>query len=109
MTQRLFVYGTLAPGRPNEHVLSDISGTWANATVRGLLIQEGWGADQGYPGILLDEFAETVEGMLLTSDNLQCEWARLDDFEGSQYERVVARVQIEDGTIVDAFIYQLKK
>ena len=28
MIQRLFVYGTLAPGRPNEHVLSEIGGSW---------------------------------------------------------------------------------
>lgn len=26
MTERLFVYGTLGPGRPNEHVLRDIGG-----------------------------------------------------------------------------------
>ena len=28
MIQRLFVYGTLALGRPNEHVLRKIGGTW---------------------------------------------------------------------------------
>ena len=35
MTQRLFVYGTLAPGRANGHVLADVPGTWELATVRG--------------------------------------------------------------------------
>ena len=31
--ERLFVYGTLAPGRPNEHVLGEIEGSWEAATV----------------------------------------------------------------------------
>jgi gamma-glutamylcyclotransferase (GGCT)/AIG2-like uncharacterized protein YtfP len=33
VTDRLFVYGTLAPGRPNEHVLADLGGTWEPAYV----------------------------------------------------------------------------
>ena len=32
MIQRLFVYGTLAPGQPNEHVLGDIEGSWETAS-----------------------------------------------------------------------------
>jgi gamma-glutamylcyclotransferase (GGCT)/AIG2-like uncharacterized protein YtfP len=43
--ERLFVYGTLAPGRPNEHMLAEVDGEWETATVRGRLVQEGWGAD----------------------------------------------------------------
>ena len=35
MIHRLFVYGTLAPGRPNEHVLADVPGEWEPATVMG--------------------------------------------------------------------------
>ena len=38
----LFVYGTLAPGRPNEHILQDIGGTWKEGSVTGKLHQEGW-------------------------------------------------------------------
>ena len=41
MTDRLFVYGTLAPGRSNEHILADVPGTWEPAVVQGTLIQEG--------------------------------------------------------------------
>ena len=33
--QRLFVYGTLAPGRANAHVLTGIDGTWEEASVTG--------------------------------------------------------------------------
>ena len=53
--EKLFIYGTLAPGRPNEHKLRDIDGIWEEAIVKGILHQEGWGADMGYPGIILNE------------------------------------------------------
>ena len=109
MTQRLFVYGTLAPGRPNEHVLASVRGTWEPATVRGTLHPHGWGAAAGYPGIVLDEAAGEVHGLLFSSDHLAGEWARLDEFEGPGYERVLTTVRLEDGTPIDAFIYGLSE
>ena len=109
MLQRLFVYGTLAPGRANEHVLSDIAGTWSKGSVRGQLLQEGWGAERGYPGIVVDPAAELVHGFVLASDALTNEWERLDDFEGAEYERVVAEVELEGGQVVPAFLYQIKR
>ncbi len=42
--QRLFVYGTLAPGRANHKVLMNIPGSWETVTLRGTLLQDGWGA-----------------------------------------------------------------
>jgi gamma-glutamylcyclotransferase (GGCT)/AIG2-like uncharacterized protein YtfP len=107
MTHRLFVYGTLAPGRPNEHVLADIPGEWEPATVSGTLFQEGWGAAAGYPGIVLDERGGEVKGFLFSSDSLAGYWARLDEFEGEGYERVLTTARRADGTAVDAYIYQL--
>ena len=53
--ERLFVYGTLAPGQPNEHVLAAIGGTWEPAIDTGTLHQDGWGASLGNPGITLDD------------------------------------------------------
>ena len=50
MIERLFVYGTLAPGRPKEHVLADIEGSWEAATVTGTLRQAGWGRGNGLSG-----------------------------------------------------------
>src|SRR6187431_3232708 len=88
MTDRLFVYGTLAPGRPNEHVLAELRGTWAPATVRGTLHPEGWGAALGYPGIVLDETDGAVRGLIFSSEDLGAHWTRLDAFEGEGYERV---------------------
>jgi gamma-glutamylcyclotransferase (GGCT)/AIG2-like uncharacterized protein YtfP len=69
MTHRLFVYGTLVPGRPNEHVLANVPGEWEPATVTGTLLQEGWGAAMGYPGIVLDERGDEVKGFLFSSES----------------------------------------
>ena len=107
MNHRLFVYGTLAPGRPNEHVLADVPGKWEPATVMGTLLQEGWGATMGYPGIILDEHGGEVEGFLFSSESLAEHWARLDKFEGEGYERVLTTVKLKDGTAVEAYIYRL--
>jgi len=109
MTHRLFVYGTLAPGRPNEHVLADVPGEWQPATVNGTLLEQGWGAAAGYPGIVLDEHGGEVEGFLLSSKSLAKHWARLDEFEGEGYERVLTTVKLRDGTIVNAYIYKLRE
>ena len=107
MTEKLFVYGTLGPGRPNEHVLKAIGGVWKNATVRGKLRQEGWGSEIGYPGLDLDENGEEIGGFLFISENLSSHWKALDDFEGEGYERVVTQAKLEDGSLVDAYIYVL--
>jgi len=108
MTDRLFIYGTLAPGRPNEHVLAEVPGTWEPATVKGILLQEGWGAAVGYPGIVLDELGGEVHGFIFSSEELSAHWARLDEFEGDGYERVVTSAELGDGTVVKAHIYALK-
>ena len=46
----LAVYGTLAPGQPNHHVLTPLGGEWTDGLVEGDLLPEGWGAALGYPG-----------------------------------------------------------
>jgi gamma-glutamylcyclotransferase (GGCT)/AIG2-like uncharacterized protein YtfP len=108
MTERLFVYGTLAPDRPNEHVLADVPGSWEQATVKGTLFQEGWGACLGYPVIVLNELGSEVHGFVFSSEELAPHWARLDEFEGDGYERVVTLVKLGDGTVVKAHVYALK-
>jgi gamma-glutamylcyclotransferase (GGCT)/AIG2-like uncharacterized protein YtfP len=107
MTQRLFVYGTLAPGRPNEHVLANVAGEWQPATVTGRLIKQGWGAALGYPGLVLDEHGEQVAGFVFTSDKLPEYWTRLDEFEGAAYDRVLTNARLTDGRTVEAFVYTL--
>lgn len=107
--ESLFVYGTLGPGRPNAHILEKIGGTWREGHVAGSLIHEGWGAEMGYPGIILDNSGNRVQGFLFTSENLQCHWDVLDEFEGSQYERVPVKVTTDDGETVISCIYMLRQ
>jgi gamma-glutamylcyclotransferase (GGCT)/AIG2-like uncharacterized protein YtfP len=109
MIKKLFVYGTLGPGRPNEHIMINIGGTWEEASVTGALHQEGWGSEMGYPGIILDKDGDKVEGFLFSSDKIAEYWAELDEFEGEAYERVLTTVELQNGTSVDAYIYTLKR
>ena len=44
------VYGTLAPGQPNHHVVEPFEGEWTDGLIEGDLLPEGWGAALGYPG-----------------------------------------------------------
>lgn len=109
MIHRLFVYGTLAPGQPNAHVLADVPGTWEPASVTGTLLAQGWGAAIGYPGIVLDERGETVHGQVFSSEALADHWARLDAFEGDGYRRVPTTARLDDGRTVDAYVYSLSE
>ena len=108
MQRKLFVYGSLAPGRPNEHILSPLGGTWQPATVKGHLKQAGWGAAMGFPGLMLDGQGEAVAGLVFTAQKLDDFWAVLDDFEGEQYERVLTEASLEDGRSVEAYVYVLR-
>lgn len=109
MTSRLFVYGTLAPGRPNEHVLAGIPGAWESASITGTLVHQGWGAALGFPGVIVDAHGEDrVDGFLFTSDRLDEHWHRLDEFEGDGYERVPTSVRVAEGRVEDAYVYVLR-
>jgi gamma-glutamylcyclotransferase (GGCT)/AIG2-like uncharacterized protein YtfP len=105
----LFVYGTLAPGKPNEHILGNKFGTWVEASVRGSLYQEGWGAALGYPGLVLDDNAEKVVGLVFSSDELPDLWSMLDEFEGEGYQRVLTTAEFTNGTKAQVYVYQIKK
>lgn len=108
MIERLFVYGSLGPGRQNEHVLAAIGGDWQVASVMGTLRQEGWGAAMGYPGIQLGADGSEVPGFLFSSENLSEHWKALDEFEGASYQRVLTTVKLEDNTTVAAYVYALR-
>ncbi|MEM8924839.1 MAG: gamma-glutamylcyclotransferase [Actinomycetota bacterium] len=103
---RLAVYGTLAPGRPNHHVLADLGGRWIEGTVRGALREEGWGAALGYPGIVLDPDGLEVTVHMLDAVGLTSRWADLDAFEGPGYRRSTTIVRTATGDVV-ASIYEL--
>ncbi len=107
MVDRLFVYGTLARGEPNYHILEKLNGTWEPASVRGKLYRRGWGAALGYPAIVLDDCGDTIIGQLFTSSELGANWDHIDQFEGDAYQRTEAKVLLEDGSTVAANIYVL--
>lgn len=104
---RLATYGSLAPGRVNHHELDGLNGTWRTGTVRGMLVKMGWGADLGYPAIILDESGETIEVFIFESTDLTAHWPRLDEFEGDQYQRVTTMAETENGPLAVS-IYALK-
>lgn len=106
--ERLFIYGTLGPGRPNEHVMQKIGGEWQVGSVNGRLVKEGWGAKMGFPGLVLDEAGEKIEGHVFVSESLSQHWQTLDDFEGSEYQRQLATVRLQDGGTVKAYVYALR-
>lgn len=73
------------------------------------MLQEGWGAAAGYPGIVLDEQGAEVEGVLFRSAHLNEHLKMLDEFEGEEYERVVATVKLKNGGTTQAYIYSLRR
>lgn len=107
LINKLFVYGTLGPGRPNEHWLTNIGGSFQTGHVKGQLYQEGWGATLGYPALVIDPDGEVVVGHVFTSEKLHHHWSELDDFEGEGYRRVLIDVTLEDGSVTQAYIYAL--
>ena len=107
--EKLFVYGTLRPGEPNEYLLKKIGGSWKKGYVWGKLFAEGWGANMGYPGVRLEDKIEQVKGYVFYSDRLGEYWEELDDFEGPAYQRIKTTVILaEEDEEVEAFIYAIK-
>ena len=103
---RLATYGTLAPGRPNHHQLSALEGRWFRGHIRGTLVEAGWGVDYGFPALVLDTAGEDVMVDVFESADLPAHWSRLDEFEGSAYQRVATTVSTADGAI-ETSIYVL--
>ena len=107
--QRLFVYGTLAPSRANHKILESIPGSWEAATLRGTLLQEGWGVAMGCPGIVPTADGDEVEGFVFSSAHLADHWPRLDALEGEGYERVSVTVRVNGTHDVEAYVYALSR
>jgi len=104
---RLFVYGTLAPGKENHDVLSDLSGEWEPATVNGTVVNEGWGSGHGCPGIIPSSDGPEVKGYLFTSGDLAGSWGMLDEFEGADYRRERIIVKLASGVEVESYVYAI--
>ncbi len=103
---RLAVYGSLAPGQINHHQLASLQGTWQWGEVIGALIPTGWGVGLGFPGLILDPLGEPQNVDLFESPDLPAHWARLDEFEGPDYQRTETTVKTAQGKVT-ACIYVL--
>jgi gamma-glutamylcyclotransferase (GGCT)/AIG2-like uncharacterized protein YtfP len=101
---RLATYGTLSPGRANHHQLAGLKGRWRTGTVRGWLDASGWAAPLGHLGLVLDPTGPLVDVHLFESSDLPEHWSRLDEFEGTEYQRVITQVCTPEGD-VPACIY----
>ncbi|TCJ19948.1 hypothetical protein E0L93_03085 [Rubrobacter taiwanensis] len=99
-SRRLVVYGTLAPGEPNEWVLAGLEGEWRECRVRG-----GVSIRRGLRYFRWDPEAGEVRCLLFVSGRLPGMWPRLDAFEGPGYRRILVPAELE-GRVVAANIYE---
>lgn len=98
----LFVYGTLRnyPGSVWSRFLEGKVEWAAKARTNGRLFQL-----DGHPAMKPAETAdEWVIGELygITQPD---PWSVLDEYEGLDYERRILRVRIDDGGVIDAWVY----
>ena len=70
MIEHLLVYGTLAPGESNHYMMKDIPGVWKTAYFKGIVLKKDWGKWNGYPGIILDNEADEINGYVFSSKDL---------------------------------------
>ena len=99
-SQRLAVYGTLAPGGANTSQLVGLDGCWGDGNVTGRLSMRdgfhsfGW----EYPG-------DEVPVKVLSSPRLRAHLAGLDRFEGPRYCRILVPVRLA-GSLAVCNIYE---
>lgn len=91
-----------------EHLLDAIGGSWKKGSVHGIFIEAGEIPGFPYPGVILDANGDTLDGYLFTSENLSNHWERLDTYEGQYYKRVITDVTLDNGNVVEAYIYEFK-
>ena len=104
----LFVYGTLAPGQVNAHILALLSEAWTEAQISGSLNDAGWGAAHGCQSARLTDNdidnmtadshpTSVVDGVLFESEDLADFWRKLYDFEGIDYRAEVTTARLVTG------------
>ncbi len=91
-SRTLAVYGTLAPGEPNHHVVAPLGGEWTDGVVEGDLFPVGWGATLGFPAFRPRPGGAAVAAKVLTAEALPAAWPDLDRFEGAEYRRILVPV-----------------
>jgi len=92
VSRTLAVYGTLAPGRPNHHVVAPLGGAWTSGFLVGDLSDDGWGTTLGYPAYRPRAGGRLIAAHVLVSDALPRAWRELDAFEGPEYRRILTPI-----------------
>lgn len=107
-SRQLAVYGTLAPGESNFHVVRSLGGTWTQAQVRGVRFILQVGVDVGYPGFRWMTDGPPLQVHLLSSAELPGDWERLDRFEGADYCRILVPLAIGKNAFTVANLYECR-
>jgi gamma-glutamylcyclotransferase (GGCT)/AIG2-like uncharacterized protein YtfP len=100
--QKLIVYGTLAPGAPNERLLKDIVGTWQDCKIRGEIIQR-----HGLKYFKWNLNAGEIDAKIFVSRFLPEKLSTIDRFEGKDYHRILIPAKVEERLVI-ANIYEGK-
>jgi len=103
----LVVYGSMAPGRENGHILAPLGGYWTEVTVKGRLIGAGWGAAKGYPGLGIDATEDLIRAHCITSIALPDVYDAIDHFQGEEFVRLLHPFTTREGQRGVANIYVL--
>lgn len=105
--QHLVVYGTLAPGQSNHHIVLHIKGEWRPAVIQGKLEFRDTGPTNSYPAFshTTPELAATIESFVFSSRDLAAHWPLLDEFEGEGYRRILTRYELKNGDFGYGYIY----
>jgi gamma-glutamylcyclotransferase (GGCT)/AIG2-like uncharacterized protein YtfP len=82
-------------------------GHWLRGQVFGTLVDAGWGADLGFPALVLDPGGTAIDVHVFESADLPAHWSRLDQFEGPGYNRVTTTVHTSNGDLM-ASVYVLR-
>jgi gamma-glutamylcyclotransferase (GGCT)/AIG2-like uncharacterized protein YtfP len=98
--ERLIVYGSLAPGGPNNFMLARLEGTWIKCTIRGRM-----GKYRGFKVFQFDPDGEEHQAWLFSPPLLPRKFPDLDDYEGSEYRRILIPALINGHEIL-AYIYE---
>jgi gamma-glutamylcyclotransferase (GGCT)/AIG2-like uncharacterized protein YtfP len=90
VTDRLFVYGSLAPGHDAWSVLEPwVVGAPDADAVPGRLYDTG----RGYPGATFEPGAGLVHGTVVVLREPEVALAALDRYEGDEYARITVRTR----------------
>jgi len=103
--ERLAVYGSLAPGERNAHILAPLAGIWLPGQLRGTTREIVRGYAAGYRGITLSEIEAPIACQLFCSHDLPSFWAKLDAFEGAEFVRTVTIVRVGEA-VIEAQVYE---